>query len=466
LSTSIRHDAGLATGLARQLSRAVTGFKVNGELDLILSSRQAILDTLGCIIAGSNDKATIGALVLAKNSSGQSTILGQARQRSAADAALVNGTAAHALDFDDASPAALGHTSAVLVPALLALAEQECMSGASIVDAFVAGVEVQDRLGRIFNPDHYAAGWHSTSTICALGAAVGCAHLLDLDELGVLGAMSNCVSMAGGSKKQIGTPLKPIHAGLAARAGVEAALLSQAGVRGNEEPLAGAWGMLCQFGANPSPAQIDAELTDLIVGKALKSGALQQKRFPCCAAMHKSLDGLVKLCSATEFDPLSVALVETWVPADLFANLRYHDPKTAEEARFSFEYCASRILDGGVLGLNDFTPASVETFAIPSALSRVKLNSFPCSSDPMGAPVRTVITLHSGEQREITVIDTKGSPNNRLSISDIGQKFEDCCVFAGDGLALAGRRSSTAKGLPEVSDLQIFMESMNTASGT
>lgn len=455
-------DVDVAAGVARKLAQAAAQYHTAAGSALVQSARLAFLDTVGCMIAGADDEATVGATAITQSVAGKCTVFGQGWLRSAPDAALINGTAAHALDFDDACTTALGHTSAVLVPALIAMAEAEDLSGAALVDGFVVGVEVQDRLGRLFNPEHYAAGWHSTSTLCAIGAAAGCAHLLGLGTEGILAAISNCSSMAGGSKKQIGSAMKPIHAGLAARAGVEAALLARAGVSGDPEPLAGAWGMLRQFNANPDAIRVAQVMADLRMGSALREGVLQMKRFPCCAATHKSLDGVMELLRDQGVDPASVEQIETWVPADLVANLRYHHPKNITEARFSMAYCATRILDTGALRLGDFALPALTQFATPDRLSKVKMYGVESGDDPMGAPVRTRMTLASGAQIETTITHTKGSTQRPLSDAEVFGKFVDCCVHAGCDAQEAATWGALINSLPQAARTQDVMAGLRS----
>ena len=458
------HDADVAIGVARKLAEAAARYQAPDNSDLIQAARMAVLDTVGCMIAGAQEEATIGVATLSHNLPGYCTIFGRGTTCSAPDAALINGTSAHALDFDDACTTVLGHTSAVLVPALISLAEAENLSGAALVDAFIVGVEVQDRLGRIFNPEHYAAGWHSTSTLCTLGAAAGCAHLLGLGAEGILGAISNGFSAAGGSKKQIGSPLKPIHAGLAARAAVEAALLARVGISGDEEPLAGVWGMLRQYGANPSAARVGQAMDNLQIGRALSDGVLQTKRFPSCAATHKTLDGVLRLRNMYNLDPACVALIETWVPADLAANLRYHHPATIGQARFSMAYCATRVLDTGGLQLGDFTTDALAQFGTPETLSKVRMFAVQNGDDPMGMPVRTRITLTSGEQFETTIVHTRGGAECPLGSDEIFEKFINCCVFSGCSQEEARAWGALITALPEADGTRKVMAGLRQST--
>src|SRR5690606_852739 len=136
-------------------------------------------------------------------------------------AALVNGAAAHALDFDDNFDPAKAHASAVLVPAILALAEGRAgeppISGFAMLDAYIVGLQIMGRTGQGVNPYHRDRGWHATATLGAIGAAAACARLLRLSAGQAAHALSLATSMASGSMAQFGTMAKPLHAGLAAK---------------------------------------------------------------------------------------------------------------------------------------------------------------------------------------------------------------------------------------------------------
>src|SRR5690606_18663480 len=150
-------------------------------------------------------------------------------------AALANGTAAHALDFDDNFDPAKAHASAVLIPAILALAEERPAPGFAVLDAYIVGLQIMGRVGQGINPFHRNRGWHATATVGAIGAAAACARLLALSSAQATHALSLATSMAAGSMAQFGTMAKPLHAGLAAKSGVIAASLAQAGLDAGAE---------------------------------------------------------------------------------------------------------------------------------------------------------------------------------------------------------------------------------------
>src|SRR5204862_933988 len=172
------------------------------------------------------------------------TVLGTDVRCAPADAALANGTAAHALDFDDMCFVSLAHPSAPLVSGALAVAEMIGAPGRALLDAYVVGFEIEARLGRVMNPRHYQRGWHCTSTLGTIGAAAAASRLLGLDATRTAHALSIAASEASGLKENFGTDVKPLHAGLAARNGVHAALLAKNGMKASERAIDGPQGFL------------------------------------------------------------------------------------------------------------------------------------------------------------------------------------------------------------------------------
>lgn len=414
------------------------------EAGTLSRAQVAITDTLAAIVAGSADAAPAG-LAAALGAPGEATVVGRPGGASPATAALINATAAHALDFDDSGTGVLGHASAVLAPALLALAETEGASGPDVATAFVVGVEVQERLGRLANPGHYSRGWHATGTLCALGAAAGAARLLGLGAEGIGAALGIATSLVGGSKVQFGTPIKPIHAGLGARAAVEAALMARVGLAGDPKAMTGRWGFFDLYADVPSASALARAAAGLGERAAIEEGVLQAKRFPCCAAAHKTLDGLEELRQRHGFAPERVAKVETWVPSALCANLRFTRPTSEMQARFSLNYCAARLLDSGALSLADFTPEAVARHAEANSLSRFVMHDIGPADDPMAAPVRTRIHLADGSAVETVVTDAVGGPGNPLTAAVLSVKFADCWRHGGgEGDAADAERAARA----------------------
>jgi 2-methylcitrate dehydratase PrpD len=192
---------------------------------------QCILDYLGVAIAGSQDPLVRILLdeMAEAGGSPQSSIIGHSVRLPVVSAALVNGSAAHALDYDDVNMAMPGHPSVAILPGLLALAELKDSSGTEVITAFVAGYETACRIGAALQPGHYDLGFHSTGTVGTFGAAAACARLLGLDGETTAIALGIAGTQAAGLKSQFGTMCKPFHAGKAAQNGLFAARLAARG---------------------------------------------------------------------------------------------------------------------------------------------------------------------------------------------------------------------------------------------
>src|SRR6266436_3513150 len=194
-------------------------------------AQQCVLDYLGVALAGAADPLVRILLDEMTEAAGtpQAGIIGHEVRLPALSAALVNGAAAHALDYDDVNMAMPGHPSVAILPALLALAELKGSSGREVITAFVAGYETTCRIGAALQPGHYNLGFHSTGTVGSFGAAAACARLLDLDTEATAIALGIAGTQAAGLKSQFGTMCKPFHAGKAAQSGLLAARLAARG---------------------------------------------------------------------------------------------------------------------------------------------------------------------------------------------------------------------------------------------
>lgn len=393
-------------------------------------ARDAVLDTVACMLAGSHNIVTQGVARSIKGwGEGCATLVGRVESAAAPWAALVNGTAAHALDFDDYDPAAIAHVSAVIVPALLAVAETRDLSGHALLDAYIVGFEILARVGQAVNPEHYARGWHATSTIGALGAAVACARLLKLDAAATGHALGLGTSMATGSRSQLGTMAKPVHAGLAAKAGVLAAELAANGITAATDSISGPRGFGEMFG-NVGIERFDGALARLGATRALEELGLVVKRFPSCGSTLRSVDGLLELKEKHGFAPEEVDGVLTVVPEQNARNLLYPAPRNAMEARFSMQYCLAVALLHGGLSLTDFTPEAVDRPDVRTWLPRIQMRAQP---DPSGGenledrqPAVTTVRLKDGRHLVTSVRYAKGTLAHPLTAAELSAKFRTC----------------------------------------
>src|SRR5262249_46445189 len=206
-----------------------------------------ILDTVGVTLAGAGEDCTRIVAQTLPASAGECLIFGSDRRTGPLDAALINGTAAHALDFDDVSNSLGGHPSAPILPALFALAETQDRSGGGFIAAYVAGFETETRIARGVHYHHYEKGWHPTATLGVFGATAACCHLLWLDAAQTAQALAIAASLSSGIKANFGTMTKPLHVGQAARNGLFAATLAKGGFTADNAALEHKQGFLTVF---------------------------------------------------------------------------------------------------------------------------------------------------------------------------------------------------------------------------
>jgi len=218
-------------------------------------ARQCVLDYLGCAIAGAGDPLVRMLLdeMMEGGGAAQASVIGHHERLPALAAALVNGAAGHALDYDDVNLAMPGHPSVAILPGLLALAELKGSSGQEVITAFVAGYEIACRIGMALQPGHYALGFHSTATVGSFGAAVACARLLGLGAEATATALGIAGTQAAGLKSQFGTMCKPFHAGKAAENGLLAARLAIRGFSSRADLLECEQGFAATHGPDFSP---------------------------------------------------------------------------------------------------------------------------------------------------------------------------------------------------------------------
>ena len=217
-------------------------------------ARFAIADTVGCIIAASdNDVVAKTAKASRADGSGKATSVFGGLECSAPTAAFVHGPAAHVLEIDDNFYPALTHASAQAVPALFALAQDRDCSGEQVLSAYLYSLEIQAALAGAMERNHTLAGWHATGTLSTIATAGAAAHMLGLPRAGIANAMSISCSMAAGSKAQFGTMTKSLHCGFAARKSVVSALLAASGIEGSGEALDGPYGFLAMHNGGQTP---------------------------------------------------------------------------------------------------------------------------------------------------------------------------------------------------------------------
>src|SRR5262245_57823770 len=313
------------------LAEFVVGAKPPADARAVAT--RAVLDTIGVALAGVGEPAArIVQRVVTPGASGPCAVLGTHARASADAAALANGTAAHALDFDDMCFVSLAHPSAPLVAAALAAAELADASGRALLDAYVVGFEIEGRLGRTMNPRHYERGWHCTSTLGTIGAAAASARLLGLDVDATARALAIAASEVSGLKENFGTMVKPLHAGLAARNGVLAAQLAQAGMTASRDAITGAQGLLVATSSERDRAALEEAIGDLRTRWEICETGITVKLYPSCAATHPMLDVLLDMKREHGFTADDIDAIDVGVDPITPTVLIYDRPATGLEA--------------------------------------------------------------------------------------------------------------------------------------
>lgn len=416
-------------GLSRKLCEAAVALRYDDlPGDVIHTAKLLVLDTLG-VIGAANSAPGIQALHARLESwekAGSATALLGKRRMSPPSAALANGAAAHALDFDDIHDEARVHTSAVLLPTLLAIAEDiGSIGGRDFILAMAVGAEINARLGlACFNClDH---GWHPTMLFGVMSSAVAAARLLKCDAATTLGALGFAHHLASGSAQSIldGALTKRLGPGFAARSAVMASYLARDGLSGPHRAIEGRAGLfLLQERGEVIPARLlDGFGQDWEV---LKYGF---KAFPCCRCCHSTID-LGLQVNRRGIKPEQVRGIRIWQPAVNFRTVGA--PYEAERdsvvhAQFNAAYCFARALHDGAVDLRSFQRPQISDPAIAaiSGRTRVMLDE---SMDPIAmGPARVELDLSSGETLAVESSTLLGGPDSPLSDQMLIEKFRSC----------------------------------------
>ncbi|MDH3232643.1 MAG: MmgE/PrpD family protein [Alphaproteobacteria bacterium] len=316
-------------------------------------ARQCVMDWFAVTIAGSSEPAVriLKEEFAADGGAEMATLLGSGEKVPISHAALINGTASHALDYDDVHLSILGHPTVAVLPAIVALAEAEGRSGADLIAAFVAGYETACRVGELVGPAHYAHGFHATATIGSFGAAAAVAHLMKLDAGTTATAFGIAGTLASGLKSMFGTMCKPLHAGRAAENGLRAARLAARGFSSRPDVLECAQG----FAATQSTDFIpEAAFADPVGGFHIRSNLF--KYHASCYLTHAPIEAAMALVRDEGVEPAAVEhiCIRTAEAADRVCNIA--NPRTGLEVKFSLRLTVALAVAG-------YDTAAFETYS-------------------------------------------------------------------------------------------------------
>lgn len=397
--------------------------------------RHAGVDLLGCMLVGARHPLAAQTRAALASYDGKAPIFGSGRCTVAPCAVLCNAMAAHIYEFDDWEEPGNTHPSAVLFPALWAVAAErgkaeQVVSGAEIAAAYHAGFEVIAILGTAFNFEHYNQGWHSTGTLGGIGAAAAVARLLRLDAVQTEHALSLAMTQASGYVSQFGSPAKALHAGFAARNGLMAAFLAEQGLSGKAAALEGAKGF-CGLMSHGDSRRLDRALekTD---GSALSEWGLVVKPYPSCGYTHRLVDCALELFPQLEMakgQANRIQKIQVEMPDFHYAILPFDRPVSAAEARFSVPFCVATALHRGRLALDDFSDEPIGDPELQDLMAKVEVSPQAAACPGMNydpdQPDRLRVTLATGRVLETSRAYPRGAPQNPLSMAEVRAKFDD-----------------------------------------
>ena len=435
------------------------------EPEAVRTGKNFFVDTLGCIISGAHGKPTLLARKFSEDMYGTekktASVIGHDVKLSSCSAAFINGVSSHFHDYDDMLPTLSGHPSAAVLPCVLALCEELGKSGRDALEAYIIGVEVIDVISRGLNQKnmvHYSKGWHSTETIGIFGSAAAAGILLGLTRDQLVTAMSMAASEAAGLQGNFGTMTKAFHAGRAAEKGIEVAKLAKEG-----------------FTANPDIMEMNGGYVQASTGSLDKQAMLQRmnggrsafldpgvtmKPYPCCKCCHNIIDEIWNLMSKYQFTADDVEKVHIDAQPLTMGCLKYHDPKTMLEGKFSAQYTtAVTLVTGHRPGLRDFEGVQITDGRVLDMIKKITMvkDDSIAGGEYFGgtwvAPM--TVTLKDGRTVKESVVYARGEAQNPMTSEEVLDKLRECMdiTLYPDKSAVVADMLRDLEALPSVSAL-------------
>jgi 2-methylcitrate dehydratase PrpD len=410
-------------------------------------ARQCILDYFGVAVAGAGDELVQLLLDELAEAGGarQASVIGHQPRLPALSAALVNGTAGHALDYDDVNMAMPGHPTVAILPGLLALAEIQQSSGREVITAFVAGYEMACRIGAALQPGHYNLGFHSTGTIGAFGAAAACARLLGLDAGATAMALGIAGTQAAGLKSQFGTMCKPFHAGKAAQNGLLAARLAARGFSSRADIIGCVQGFALTHGPDFSP---EAALATPEAGLHIFANLF--KYHAACYLTHAPIECARRLCEQHRLTPEAAVSITLRLDASCERVCNIPAPVDGLQSKFSLRQTVAMALAGvDTASLGAYSAENARDPALIGLRERIEIDwqdSWP--------QTLAELEIELGDGNRLTARHDAGIP--AADIADQGRRLAakfDALVEPVLGVPRARELSETIAGLDHLADV-------------
>tara|TARA_B100001741_G_C16528423_1_gene588282 strand:- start:363 stop:1736 length:1374 start_codon:yes stop_codon:yes gene_type:complete len=398
---------------------------------VVKRAKLLILDTVGIIIRARHDAESTKSLISAVNkldlNNGKCQVFSDTNRYVPSAAALINGTLAHSLDFDDTHAEASLHSSAPILAAAFAAAQMKNCSGQELITACVLGYEIQIRLGLAGGSSaHYQRGFHPTATCGVFGAAAAAGHIVGLNKEQFISAFGIALSQSSGSMQFLndGSWTKRSHVGQAAQNGLNSAILAGEGFKGPKEAFEGKWGYLNSF---VSGGDLSKALEGL--GEKYETLNLGVKPYPSCRYSHAAIDGLLALkkevnFNVDELEGVDIGLSETALNIIGYPIEEKQNPENVVDGQFSMPFCAALVLKNGSFTWDDYK-LNLKNDDILNLCKRVNVSpnkqAEECCPKYMSANVKIKV---SGKVYEKFIKIPKGDPENFMTDQEFEDKFD------------------------------------------
>src|SRR5688572_2103390 len=437
-------------------------------------AKQCIIDGLGVILAGSAARGTtiVRDYVRAGKEVGEATVLGgETFSCRAASAALVNGTAGHALDFDDtqlsSSPdrifGLLTHPTIPPLAASLAIGERLGVSGRQLLEAYLIGFEVECKMAEAIHPSHYEHGFHSSGIFGTFGAMVSAAKLLGLHGDALANALAIASSMSSGIRLNFGTMTKPLHVGRAAQNGVMAAELAARGHTGGADALDSPWGFFRVFtlGAGFDASQLVGALGN---PPSIVSPGVSLKPYPCGSLGHPSMDAMLKLVLTHDVKPEQVKAIRFRAGSNILNPLRYPIARTELEAKFCPAFMMSSLVLRRKAGIHEFTDEFVQSAPVQQMMQKVTTVRDQAIDARGFDRMRSIIEVDLTDGRMLVQEADeryRGGPEKPFTREELHGKFTDCASLVLQPHAI-GATLDQLESLEQVRNIREIVNTVTT----
>jgi 2-methylcitrate dehydratase PrpD len=433
-------DPNRGRGLTEYVARFVVETNYEDLPDeLINLGKKSILDGLGLALSGSVAKSgeLVGAYLPSLKLAGNTTVIGSELKVPPRFAAFANGVGIHADDYDDTQLAVgkdrvyglLTHPTAPALPAALAVAEADGLSGREMMLAYHIGVEVECKISEAISPRHYQHGFHSTATCGTFAAACAVARLRNFNMETVQRALAISGSQSAGLRENFGSMTKPFHAGRSSESGVLAAELAALGWTATDQILEAPRGFFQAHGGGYDVASIEEKLAN---PWTFLNPGVSIKPHPSGSLTHPGMTELLRLINDHNITADQIDSVAVGTNHNMPNALIHHRPVNELQAKFSMEFCMAILLLEGRGGLPEFTDEVVNRPDVKEMIERVHFGVHPEAEAAGYDKMTTIIDINLKDGRTISgrADFGKGSPQNPMSYDEVADKFRECAAFA------------------------------------